>query len=965
MAATADADLSVHPVTDADRRAPLHADDAAYTLFTSGSTGRPKGVTVSHRALVNRLRWCVDEFEWRPGDRVALKTPVTFDVSVPELFGPLMVGATTVVARAGGHMEPEYIADLLAAERATSVHFVPSMLSVFLDVVPADKLARLDALRWLLTSGEALPQPLATHAHEVLPQTRIVNLYGPTEATVDVTSVDVTGADAVTIGVPVWNTTTYVLDARLRPVPPGVPGELYLGGVQVARGYAARPGLSAERFVADPYAESGARMYRTGDLVRWTRPESGHGSVAARGEIEYLGRTDFQVKLRGQRIELGEVEAVIASAPGVVHVACAVADAPTGGQHLVAYVAPGTVDRTAVEAVVADALPEYMRPSVWVLLDDIELGSSGKLNRKALPAPVVEAGEYVAPSTDEESAVAGIVADVLGLERVGVTESFFDIGGNSLSAMRVAARTADELRVDVSVRDLFDAPTVRDLVAAVAGRIQTVTPLVAAPRPDRLPLSMAQARMWFINRFDPASAAYNIPMALQLTGDLDLDVLAAAVGDVVERHEVLRTLYPIDADGPYQQILDAPSARTRIDWAVVADSAELAASAARGFDVTVDLPIRGRVRRSADDTVDVVLTVHHIAFDGSSTAVFVRDLMSAYLARVDDTAPRAPAPAVQYADYALWQRATLGDADDPTSRLTEQLGYWREHLRALPSVTDLPMDRPRPAVMDSVAGVVSVEVADGLAGRLDDFARAQGVTPFMASHAALAILISRLASTSDVVIGTPIAGRTDAALGDLVGMFVNTLVLRTEVDPAFSVADVIARVRAEDLEAFAHADVQFEELIEELAPTRSTAFPPLAQIAFSHVDGDAGMTALHAAGLVAKPLELPDQTAKFELSVGVSDRTDSAPMTVDFIYARSIFDESTIRGMVGSWLRVIEAMVTDASVPVGDIDLLGDDERAALTPVSGGTPDTPPMVLRDILADAVALHPDNIAVRDP
>ncbi|GAB93098.1 non-ribosomal peptide synthetase, partial [Gordonia rhizosphera] len=950
---TGDVDLSVAPVTDADRLAPLRSDDAVYTLFTSGSTGRPKGVTVSHRSLVNRLRWCVNEFDWTPADRVMLKTPFTFDVSVPELFAPMLVGATTIVARPGGHADPVYLAQLLADERATSVHFVPSMLSVFLDVVPAEQIRSLASLKWLLTSGEALPASVAARAHELLGHTAIHNLYGPTEATVDVTSIDVTGADHVTIGVPVWNTSTYVLDARLRLVPPGVPGELYLGGVQVARGYASRSGLTAERFVADPFGVAGARLYRTGDLVRWS---SG-------GAIEYLGRTDFQVKLRGQRIELGEIESVIASAPGVVHTACTVVDAPTGGQHLVAYISPASVDVETVKAAVAEALPEYMRPSVWMTLDDIALNSSGKLNRNALPAPVFELGEYVAPDTDDEALVAAVIADVLGVERVGVTESFFDIGGNSLSAMRVAARVAEGLGVDVSVRDLFDFPTVRELVEAVAGRGRTVAPLVAGARPARLPLSMAQSRMWFINRFDPSSSAYNIPMALRLTGNLDADALADAIGDVLERHEVLRTIYPLDADGPFQHILDAGQAREALDWQVVDDEAELSASATQGFDVTVDLPIRGRLRKAGDDTYEVVLTAHHIAFDGASTAVFVRDLLAAYVSRTGDGSTAAPL-GVQYADYALWQRDTLGTADDPNSLLGRQLAYWREHLAALPSVTDLPMDRPRPAVMETTAGVVSMTVDDGLARGLERFARTHGVTPFMASHAALAILVARLAATDDVVIGTPIAGRTDAAVGELVGMFVNTLVLRTAVDEAQSVSDFVAKVRTEDLEAFAHADVQFEELIEELAPTRSTAFPPLAQIAFTHIDGRPGETTLEAAGVVAQPLELPDQVAKFELMVGVTSRTETSPMTVEFVYAHSLFDEVTVRRFVESWMRVVESMVADPDVVLGDIDLLTPQDAATLVPVSGGPAVVGPRPLNAMLADTAARYPGNLAVTD-
>ncbi|WP_137811573.1 amino acid adenylation domain-containing protein, partial [Gordonia sp. GAMMA] len=391
------------PVADAERLAPLRGDHAAYTLFTSGSTGRPKGVTVSHTAVMNRLWWGLGEFAWAVGDRVVQKTPYTFDVSVPELFGPLLTGATMVVARPGGHTDPEYLADLIVETRATSVHFVPSMMSIFLDLVPDARFAEFSSLRWVFASGEALPPAVVARLHALLPQVQIVNLFGPTEAAVEVAVADVTSAPTlIPIGVPVANTSTWVLDARLRPVPAGVPGELYLGGVQLARGYAARPDLSAERFVADPFGAPGSRLYRTGDLVRWQ----------ADGSLEYLGRTDFQVKLRGQRIELGEIESVIAAVDGVVHTAVTVAKAPTGADHLVGYVAPEDVDLDSVKAAVAAELPEYMRPTVWVTVPFLELNTAGKIDRKALPEPDfgVHTEDYVAPASSTEETLAAIVA---------------------------------------------------------------------------------------------------------------------------------------------------------------------------------------------------------------------------------------------------------------------------------------------------------------------------------------------------------------------------------------------------------------------------------------------------------------------------------------------------------------------------------------------------------------------------
>ncbi|GAB85175.1 amino acid adenylation domain-containing protein, partial [Gordonia rubripertincta] len=452
-------DAGVGPVSDVDRLAPLGVDDALYTLFTSGSTGRPKGVTVSHRSVLNRLAWMDAWYPVSGSDRLLQKTPVTFDVSVWELFWPLVSGVPLVIAEPGRHGDPEYLREVIVGNGVSVVHFVPSMLSAFVDVL-GDRLGELSSLKHVFASGEALAPAVADGLLSRLPGVGLHNLYGPTEAAVDVTAYSVRAGDVVVpIGSPVPNTVTRVLDSRLARVPVGVPGELYLGGVQVARGYAARPDLTAERFVADPFGGPGERLYRTGDLVRWN----------VSGELEYLGRTDFQVKLRGQRLELGEVEAAVAAAPGVVHAAAVVAES-AGGQQLVGYVAPADVDVDVVAGSVASVLPGYMRPSVWVRLDVMPLTSSGKVDRKALPAPVFEAVEYVAPASDAEERVAAVFATLLDVERVSVTESFFDLGGNSLSAMRLVARVSDALGVQVGIRDVFDAPSVRELVAAVADR---------------------------------------------------------------------------------------------------------------------------------------------------------------------------------------------------------------------------------------------------------------------------------------------------------------------------------------------------------------------------------------------------------------------------------------------------------------------------------------------------------------
>ena len=923
-------DAGVSPVADADRVGSLGADDAVYTLFTSGSTGRPKGVTVSHRSVLNRLAWMDAWYPVSGSDRVLQKTPVTFDVSVWELFWPLMVGVPLVIAEPGRHGDPEYLREVIVRESVSVVHFVPSMLSAFVDVL-GDRLAELASLRHVFASGEALAPSVADGLLSRLPGVGLHNLYGPTEAAVDVTAYSVRAGDVVVpIGSPVPNTVTRVLDSRLARVPVGVPGELYLGGVQVARGYAARPDLTAERFVADPFGGSGERLYRTGDLVRWN----------ASGELEYLGRTDFQVKLRGQRLELGEVEAAVAAAPGVVHAAAVVAES-AAGQQLVAYVAPADVDVDVVAGSVASVLPGYMRPSVWVRLDVMPLTVSGKVDRRALPAPVVEAVEYVAPVSDAEERVAAVFATLLDVERVSVAESFFDLGGNSLSAMRLVARVSDVLGVRVGIRDVFDAPSVRELVAAVADRAAALPPVTRVePRPEQLPLSRAQRRMWFLNQFDTASGAYNIPAALTLSGDVDETLLFDSVCDVVGRHEILRTVYPSVGAAPVQEVLSAATAREKLDWREADSIDSLIRSTTAGFDVSSQLPIRGRFHRD-EAGLHIAITTHHIAMDGQSIPVLARDLMSAYAARAEGRDAGLPALDVQYADYALWQQTVLGDADDETSVLGEQLNHWRRTLAGLPAVTDLPMDRPRPAVLSTSGATVTVEFDDDLADGVDALARNNTMTAFMVTEAAFAATVARLASSTDVVIGTPIAGRNDAALEDLIGMFVNTLLLRTQVDPGRSVGDLLGNVRTTVLDAFANDQVQFDDLIETLAPERSSSYQPLAQIAFTYteaIDGEAAE--LEAAGIEAAPVAPGAVNAKFDLTVAIRARSAGAPMAADFIYATDLFDESTVERFAEVYRRVLTAVVENQDIAVGDIDIVG-AERVESAPAAAVAVRTP------------------------
>ncbi|WP_288048880.1 non-ribosomal peptide synthetase [Nocardia sp.] len=930
----ADLDLSAYaadPVTDADRLAPLRPSNTAYVIFTSGSTGRPKGVAVSHAAIVNRLVWMQSEYGLVADDVVLQKTPATFDVSVWEFFWPLQIGARLVIAKPDGHRDPAYLVDIITGTNITVAHFVPSMMSVFVAETGA---ARCTGLRYVFASGEALPAVTAQKLRE-LTGTAVHNLYGPTEAAVDVTFHEVTDADTVSvpIGAPVSNTRVYVLDSRLHPVPVGVAGELYLAGAQLARGYVARPDLTGDRFVADPFDPAGARMYRTGDLVTWT----------ASGELEYLGRTDFQVKLRGLRIELGEIESALTTVDSVAQAVVLVRSDDRLGDQLVAYLVPAadrTIDAEAIRAELAVELPAYMVPTAFVTLDAFPLNASGKLDRKALPAPVFEVKAFRAPTTPVEEIVAGIYADVLGVSRVGLDDDFFELGGNSLLATQVTARLGAALDTQLAVRDLFEASSVLALATSVerlAGSGRTRPALKAMRRPDLVPLSPAQQRYWFLNQFDTnASAVDNIPLAVRLSGTLDAGALALAIGDVFARHEVLRTTYPSAEEGPRQVILPVSATAPELIPVEVAEE-DLIATVIRfaltTFDVTAEVPLKValyRVTGSASETAEhvVAFVVHHVAADGASMGPLARDLMAAYAARVNREVPQwVPLP-VQYADYALWQRAVLGSEDDPESLAAQQVAYWRAALAGLPDQLELPADRPRPPTQSFHGKAIRFEISPQRHAKLHEVARANHASLFMVVHAALAVLLARLSGTEDIAVGTPIAGRGERELDDLIGMFVNTLVFRTSVRPGDRFADLLGDVRERDLEAFANADVPFERLVEVLNPERSTARNPLFQIGLSFQN--LAETALTLPGLTVSAVNFNSQLAKTDLQVTVYDRyTDDgtpAEIMTEFGYATDLFDEATVQGFADRFVRVLDAVIADVTVPVGEIDLLAPEE---------------------------------------
>ncbi|MEU7765827.1 amino acid adenylation domain-containing protein [Nocardia sp. NPDC049190] len=954
-------------ITDADRHGELRPDHLAYIIFTSGSTGKPKGVGVAHAAIVNRLRWMQHEYPLDSFDAVLQKTPATFDVSVWEFFWPLQIGARLVVAAPDGHRDPAYLAQVIAEKNITTAHFVPSMLSVF---VTDTDVRECTGLRRVFCSGEALPAATIRDFHVALSGSELHNLYGPTEAAVDVTYWPCPPEPSgVPIGSPVWNTQTYVLDSRLRPVPPGAAGELYLAGVQLARGYVGQPRLTADRFVANPFTP-GARMYRTGDLARWQVGRSG----AEPGVLEYLGRSDFQVKIRGLRIELGEIEAALLDDERVARAVC-VAHAGRTGDELVAYVVAAKdgagetrLDTAVLLTALRRTLPGYMVPTALMELDELPLSANGKIDRKALPAPAVGSrpNRPIAEArTEVERVLAGIFAEVLDTAEVGVEDNFFDLGGNSLVAARAVARINAALGTGLTIRDLFEAATIAALTQRFAMQTSdTASPrLLPGERPDRIPLSQAQQRLWILNRFAEHAAAYNMPLAVQIDGPLDVAALRAGLVDVIERHESLRTTFPDSPQGPFQRIHPADEIPLPLD-PIDATTVDVVALATEyvgyGFDLRSQAPIRVALYSTGPRQHVFLIVLHHICADGWSIAPLARDLMTAVSARAKGAPPRWTQLPVQYADFALWQRELLGAESDPASALSRQLTHWRSALAGLPDQLDLPLDRPRPLHRATVGGRVEFTIAPEIRRAASVLAATRGVSMFMVLHAALATLLSRLCAATDIAIGTPIAGRSDPALDDLVGMFVNTLVLRTEVDPAAGFDRMLDVVRETDLNAFANADVPFERLVEVVNPERSAARHPLFQVMLSY-DRTPDLR-IDLPEVRATVLPIASDIAKFDLQLAVHDDATDGPLTAEFGYATDVFDEKTVESFARRFVSVLSGGVAAPSRPVGDLPILDRREAANLVPLAGA-PGEPPITLAKLLTDTAVRLPDAVAVR--
>ncbi|HEX7241468.1 MAG TPA: amino acid adenylation domain-containing protein, partial [Longimicrobiaceae bacterium] len=898
----------------------------AYVIYTSGSTGAPKGVLVEHRGLTSYLRWFDRTVLGADGFALPLVSRISFDAHVRQLFPPLLRGEAVWVLPEGAVTDPRALLEAISGRERVSFGGVPSLWGAMLELVRSGEAPKPAGLKAVLLGGEVLHPSLAEHTLAVFPDVAVWNHYGPTEGTVNTTVARVTDPRRVSIGRPVANVRVYLLDGYGNPVPAGVPGELHVAGAGVSRGYLGMPALTAERFVPDPFSgEPGARMYRSSDRARWR----------ADGELEYAGRSDFQVKVRGFRIELEEIEAVLRG-HGRVREAVVLLreDVPEQAQ-LVAYVTAregAEVSHAELREHLAERMPEYMVPGKYVVLERLPVTASGKIDRRALPAPEwTEAVGDVGPRTAVEELVAGIWAEVLGIERVGVAANFFEIGGHSLLATQVASRTRQTFGVEVPLRALFESPTVAGLaecIEALRNAGTTTPPMIGRTSCEgQLPLSFAQQRLWMVDRLEPGSATYNMPYALRLHGVLDTTMLRASLDELVRRHQALRTTFAESGGHPVQVVHGpVPVPLPVVDLRGLREAEQEAErlvreEALRPFSLSRGPLLRSTVLRIAQDDHVLCFTLHHIVSDGWSRGVLVREVSALYAAVSRGETAALPDLPVQYADYAIWQRARMSG-----EVLEAQIGYWKDRLAGAPPLLEVPTDHPRPPGQSPRGASHGFRLSPRLSGRLRVLSRREGTTLFMTLLAGWQALLARYAGQEDVVVGTPVAGRNRRETEGLIGFFVNMLAMRADLsgDPTWS--GLLRQVRETALGAYDHQELPFERLVEELGVERSLTYAPVFQAVFTlNLYGGEG-DRLDLGELDLEPFGGVEHVAKFDLDLVFADAHEMLDGAL--LYRQALFEAGTIARLTGHLEAVLEAMTSDPRRRLSELSLLRGAERA-------------------------------------
>ena len=935
----------------------LHDDLPLYVIYTSGSTGLPKGVEVKHQGERNLIDWYIREFAFGPADSMLIFSGPGFDLTQKNFFAPLCSGGR-VVLPVQEHYEPQQLARLIDAEQISCFNCAPSALYPVLEMANS----KLASLRTIFLGGEPIqPQRVAPWLAANNWQCELVNMYGPTECT-DIASIYRIRSEAdlrqavIPIGRPIQNTRLYVLDAHLQLLPVGCVGELYISGLGVSNGYLNNSELNAQSFVANPYAlgERAAEhqlLYKTGDLVRY-RPD---------GDIEYIGRTDFQVKIRGLRIELGEIESCLQAIAGIRE-ALVLAEAQNAEQEkqlLAYYLADEAMDNEQLRQQLAQELPDYMLPAYFIHVRSWPLNANGKIDRKQLQQPDWQqrSREYVAPRNALETTLQKIWQQVLPVAQIGVEDNFFELGGHSLLATRVIAEIGSQLDIELPVRALFEAPTIAELAAYIENTDLHQQSLPAIQRIDRnqpLPLSFNQQRLWLVYKMAPEAASYNMPMALRLTGELNLEALAQAVNRLIERHESLRTHFH-ESEGDVWQQIDAPWQWQPIAEAVDADiKQQVAEEAARPFDLLTGPLLRLRLWQEAPQQYVFMVTLHHIIADAITLENLVQELVLLYQSALQGLPAILPPLAFDVADYAWWQQHVLRG-----EYLDKQLDYWQRKLHGAPALLKLPTDKPRPQQQSHNGQLFNAVLSSESVSRLRDFARSQGLTPFMVLLAVQQLLLGRYARQDDVCIGVPVAGRHQAGTERLVGFFINALVMRVELQDNTAVGDYFKRIKDEVLAAFAHQDAPVEQVIERLNLPRSSSYNPLVQVGFNYISQQADLNAIQSDTLKIEALTTEQVDAKYDMIWAFVDNAEGISATVEF--NTDLYYPATIERMFSHFEQLLHTMLDNLDAPVKRLSLCDQTQlQQLLAAEEDGIEQILPLtpMQQDLYLDGV-LHPDN------
>lgn len=896
----------------------------AYVIYTSGSTGTPKGVLLQHRGLCNFIAAMIRDYELSETDHILQFSSFSFDAAVAEIFAALLSGATLYLTDRDTLLSTELLSEYILKHNISMATLPPS----FLTLLPHEK---MNALKKIASVGDRCSWDLALRWKD---DRHFFNGYGPTETTIGAAwykvSNPIPGTVTVPIGKPLQNVRTYILDAQAQPVPIGVPGELHIGGVGLARGYLNRPDLTAERFIPDPFSSiPGARLYRTGDLARYLD----------NGLIEFTGRVDFQVKLRGFRIELGEIEAVLKNISAVQDAIVVADQSAENEKRLLAYVVclkEQSLTAAEIRQLLKEKLPDYMIPAAIIVMESFPLTASGKINRRALPQPDVSDLEIsdsaVAPRNPTEEIIAGIFKDILKISHPGVHDSFFDLGGHSLMATQVISRLRDAFAIELPLRDLFEAPTVAQLAERIAIKRrqlqeEDIPEFKRIPREGELPLSFAQQRLWFLDQLEPDSASYNIPLALRLHGRLDIGLFEQSIQKIIRRHETLRCTFTSRNGKPHLQIAEDIAFRMRkLDLSPLPvterenEVRKLALKdALEPFRLSEGPLFRVTLLILSENEYVVLINMHHIISDGWSAGIMINEMATFYKAALEHSEPRLPELTYQYADFAAWQRQWLtGEA------LEKQISYWRKKLSGSPPLLELPADRPRPALQTFDGADEKMIIPTELSRALETISHKNGVTMFMTLLAAFQVLLHRYSNQDEILVGSPIANRTRSEVEGLIGFFVNTLVFKAQFEEKLSFSDFLRQVRETALGAYAHQDLPFEKLVEELQPVRSLSHAPIFQVAFVYQNTPT-LPALELPGLSLEPIEAETKTAKYDLTLTIAPTPEGLMTSLE--YNTALYEASSARRMLEHFRRLLQGIVNDPDCYVDELVILDSEEK--------------------------------------